>query len=117
MVTADSKRKREILTLVVVFVLVLGVSALAVYLLAGKPVSNEAARPTTPRAVNETTPPDQPTTATAHETFLDHLFGVPQSEAHIVRGENWGEVVARIPLGAARPAGHGDEEIAVHSGL
>jgi uncharacterized membrane protein YhiD involved in acid resistance len=96
----DSQRKREALTLIIVFVLVLGVSALAVYLLAGRSVQNEAPRPTTSAAINETTPERRSSTpaANAEETFLDRLFGVPQSEAHIVRGENWSEVVARITL-------------------
>ncbi len=100
MLNLDSKRKREILTLTVVFVLALGIGALAVYLLAGRTVQNEAARQTAPAAVNETTPERRPSapTAAVDEPFLDRLFGVPQSEAHIVRGESWGEVVAKITL-------------------
>jgi len=89
----DSKRKRELLTLLVVFVLVLGVSALAVYLIAGR--SNEATTPTASSTVNERT---SSTTAPGNESFFDRLFGVPQSEAHIVRGETWGEVLAKITL-------------------
>jgi uncharacterized membrane protein YhiD involved in acid resistance len=99
MVKLDSRRKREILTLVVVFVLVLGISALAVYLIASRATQNVATKQTTPAAVNETSPERRPTpTAPAGETFLDHLFGLPQSEAHIVLGESWVEVVARITL-------------------
>lgn len=100
MLKLDSRKKREVLTLVVVFVLVLGISALAVYLLAGKSNQNEPPRQTTPSAVNEPTPERRPATLGAGpgETFLDRLFGVPQSEAHRVSGETWAEVVAQITL-------------------
>src|SRR6266511_3141616 len=100
MVKLNSRRKREILTLIVVFVLVLGMSALAVYLIAGRMVQNEATRQTLPSAVNEITPERRPAPAAApaNDTFLDRLFGVPQSEAHIVQGESWVEVIARITL-------------------
>lgn len=100
MTKLDSKRKREILTLIVVFVLVLGVSAIAVYLLAGGTVQNEVARQTAPSAVNETTPERPPSAPPVRpaESFLDELFGVPQSDAHIVQGESWGEIAAKITL-------------------
>ena len=100
MFNLDSKRKREILTLVVVFVLVLGVSGLAVYLFAGKTVPTDVTRQTTPSVANEANQQKTPATpaTTADDTFLDRLFGIPQSEAHLVKGESWGEVLARITL-------------------
>ena len=100
MFNLDSKRKREILTLVVVFVLVLGVSGLAVYLFAGKTVPTDVTRQTTPSVANEANQQKTPATpaTTADDTFLDRLFGIPQSEAHLVKGESWGEVLARIML-------------------
>ncbi len=100
MFNLDSKRKREILTLVVVFVLVLGVSGLAVYLFAGKTVPTDVTRQTTPPVVNEANQQKTPATpaTTADDTFLNRLFGIPQSEAHLVKGESWGEVLARITL-------------------
>jgi uncharacterized membrane protein YhiD involved in acid resistance len=96
----DSKRKKETLTLVVVFVLVLSVSALAVYLVANKAARNEAANTSAPAVGNEPTPERRtaPPSPGANETFLDRLFGVPPSEAHMVLGESWGEVVAKITL-------------------
>ncbi|HEY3042175.1 MAG TPA: DUF4956 domain-containing protein [Pyrinomonadaceae bacterium] len=96
----DTKKKRELLTLVVVFVLVLGVSMLVVYLIAGRTAQNEAARQTAPSTVNETTPQPRPSVpaATANEPFFDRLFGVPQSEAHLIKGESWLEIVAKITL-------------------
>src|SRR6266550_4968823 len=96
----DSKRKRETLTLVVVFVLVLGVSALVVYLLSQRAVVNEPLVQT-PAPVSSVTPGErQPTTpAPRHDgNVFDQLFGVPQSEAHVVRGESWGAVVGSITL-------------------
>ena len=100
MFNLDSKRKREILTLVVVFVLVLGVSGLAVYLFAGKTAPTDVTRQTTPPVVNEANQQKTPATpaTTADDTFLNRLFGIPQSEAHLVKGESWGEVLARITL-------------------
>jgi uncharacterized membrane protein YhiD involved in acid resistance len=97
----DTKKKRETLTLALVFLIVLGISAAAVYLLAGQAAPDGATRQSVPTAVGETTTERRtpsPAPLPANETFLDHLFGVPQSEAHIVRGETWGEVVARITL-------------------
>jgi uncharacterized membrane protein YhiD involved in acid resistance len=95
----DSKKTREALTLIVVFVLVLGVSALAVYLLMGRSAQPETTRQTTSAGVNETTPDGRPSSpkVNSDETFIDRLFGTPQSEAHLVRGE-WSAVVARITL-------------------
>lgn len=99
MLNLDTKRKRELLTLGLVFVLVLAVSALAVYLVASKKAENEAARQSTPPTVSETTPERRSATpANADESFLDELFGVPPNESQTVRGESWTEVVARITL-------------------
>src|SRR5712691_8256113 len=95
----DSKRKKETLTLVLVFVLVLGASALAVYLLATRAAQNEPARQPAPSTVAESAPERRaPSPNASDETFLGRVFGVPQSEAHVVRGETWGEVVVAITL-------------------
>src|SRR6266404_639097 len=96
----DSKRKRESLTLVVVFVLVLGVSALVVYLVSQRAVVNEPLAQTPAPASSVTPGERQPTTpAPRHDSnVFDELFGVPQSEAHVVRGESWGAVVGSITL-------------------
>ncbi len=96
----DSKRKRETLTLVVVFVLVLGVSALVVYLLSQRAVVNEPLAQTPAPASSVTPGERQPTTPAPRpdRNVFDELFGVPQSEAHVVRGESWGAVVGSITL-------------------
>jgi uncharacterized membrane protein YhiD involved in acid resistance len=96
----DSKRKRETLTLVAVFVVVLGVSALVVYLLSQRSTGNGPS-PQAPAATSTVTPGErQPTTAPTRPSgnLFDEIFGVPQSEAHVVRGESWGAVVASITL-------------------
>jgi uncharacterized membrane protein YhiD involved in acid resistance len=94
----SSKRKRETLTLVVVFVVVLAVSALVVYLLSQRSAVN-APLPQTP--ASSVTPGErQPATPAARpdRNVFDELFGVPQSEAHMVGGETWGAVVGSITL-------------------
>lgn len=103
MLKLDTKRKREALTLIVVFVLVLGASALAVYLLAGHTVTKEARNQAVPSASVEAAPGNAPerrqdATEIGAETFLDRIFGLPRSQAHVVRGESWGEVMAQITL-------------------
>jgi uncharacterized membrane protein YhiD involved in acid resistance len=99
MINLDTKRKRELLTLGLVFVLVLAVSALAVYLVANKKAENEAARQSAAPAVAETTPEPRSTTpVNADESFLDQLFGLPPSEARTVHGESGTDVVARLTL-------------------
>lgn len=94
----DSKRKRETLTLVVVFVLVLGVSALAVYLLSQRSTGN-APIAQSPPASSASPAEGQPTPPARNDgNIFDEVFGVPQSEAHIVRGESWGAVIGSITM-------------------
>ncbi|HWN10868.1 MAG TPA: DUF4956 domain-containing protein [Pyrinomonadaceae bacterium] len=99
MVQPDPKRKKEILTLVTVFVLVLGLSALVVYLVAAKKASNEAARSTTPPAVVAQTPDGRqnPPVAGANGTIIDELFGA-SANGPVVRHESVGEAAAAITV-------------------
>jgi uncharacterized membrane protein YhiD involved in acid resistance len=101
----DTKRKREVFTLLVVFLGVLMVSALAVYLIAGG--SNRARRSAPAVAPTEETQPSsqvRPTegvpvperTVAPDSGFLSELFR-PETAAHVT-GENWGEVAAKITL-------------------
>ncbi|HKP45905.1 MAG TPA: DUF4956 domain-containing protein [Pyrinomonadaceae bacterium] len=99
MAQLDSKRKRETLTLVVVFVAVLAVSALVVYSISQRAERTPAARDTvassaSPSPIDRESPPEQPQSG----NVLDQIFGVPQSEAHVVRGESWAAVIASITL-------------------
>ncbi len=100
MVQLDSKRKKETLTLVVVFVLVLGVSALVVYLVAAKKAENEAALRSAPPASTVTTPEEQsPSGAnTSNDTIFDHLFGTSRSSNTLPRNEGTVETVVAITL-------------------
>jgi uncharacterized membrane protein YhiD involved in acid resistance len=95
----DSKRKRELMTLVAVFVVVLGLSALVVYLLSQRSTTNEPVAQA-PAPTSTVTPVERQPVAPARPSgnLFDQLLGVPQSEAHSVRGETWGAVVASITL-------------------
>ena len=97
----NSNRKREVLTLVVVFIGVVLVSAFVVYYIGG-------ARRVTPEAVRESPQPDavlglpdqraQPATpSTAGDTFIDRLFGSQHSGAYM-SGASWAETMGRITL-------------------
>jgi len=94
----DSKRKRETLTLAVVFIVVLAASALVVYFLSQRTSPNtrvaEVESPTSTASPVET----QPVPERRDGNVLDQVFGVPQSEAHVVRGESWIAVIASITL-------------------
>ncbi|HKZ77377.1 MAG TPA: DUF4956 domain-containing protein [Pyrinomonadaceae bacterium] len=95
------KKRKEVLTLVGIFVLVLLASALTVYLLTGKTNQSRVVRePTiqveTPASAGESTAQAQPATQPASgDSFFGRIFASPQGEA-LVQGETWGEVVAKI---------------------
>jgi uncharacterized membrane protein YhiD involved in acid resistance len=95
----DSKRKRETVTLVVVFMLVLGVSALVVYLLSQRAAGNEPVVQA-PAPLSSVSPAERQTMPPARHdgNVFDELFGVPQSDAHLAHGESWGAVVGSITL-------------------
>lgn len=99
MVQPDPKRRKEVVTLITVFILVLGLSALVVYLVAAKKASNEAARPATPSAAIAPTPDGRPTppVANANGTIIDELFGGSANGA-VVRHETIGEAAAAITV-------------------
>lgn len=97
------QRRREIVTLIVVFTGVLSISALAVYLLGNRGRTSEytqvqqpgqAAAPTDREPLSRTSPTPAPE---GNENFLDRLLGSRHDEAY-VRGERWLEAVARIAL-------------------
>lgn len=97
----NSKKKREVFTLVLVFVGVLVVSALAVYFMGGaRRVTPDAARPS-PTAEAVLAVPDQRSapnaTTPGNETFIDSLFG-SEHGAPSVGGGTWVETMGRISL-------------------
>lgn len=105
MVQPDPKRRKEILTLLTVFVLVLGLSALVVYLVAAKKASNEAARITTPAAAVAQAPDGRstPPVTGANGTIMDELFGGSGTGApvrHQTVGEAMVEITVRLLLAA-----------------
>lgn len=95
------QRRREVVTLIVVFVGVLLVSALAVYFIGNRGTTPEFAQVEQPGAterepVARATATPTPTSS-ANQTFLDHLLGTRNGEA-AVRGESWAESFGRIML-------------------
>ena len=97
----NSRRKREVFTLVVVFIGVVLVSAFVVYFVGG-------ARRVTPEAVRQAPQPDavmgvpdQRDTPAAQtpggDTFVDRLFGSQHSAAYL-SGATWAETMGRISL-------------------
>jgi hypothetical protein len=95
------QRRKEVLTLVVVFLGVLLVSALAVYFIGNRNTTPEYTQVEQPGAaerepLSRLTPAPTPTPA-SNETFLDHLMGTRNGEAY-VRGESWAQSLGRIAL-------------------
>jgi len=98
---AKSTRNKELLTLLVVFVGVLLVSAFVVYYIGG-------ARRVTPETIRESPQPDavlgvpdqraqSATPSTAGDTFIDRMFGSQHSGAYM-SGASWAETMGRISL-------------------
>ena len=95
----DSKRKKETFTLVLVFLVVLAVSALVVYSLSQRATVDRpvALAPAESTSGSPAEPAATPAPRNTNNLF-DELFGVPQSEAHVVRGASWGAVIGSITL-------------------
>ena len=94
------QRRKEVLTLVIVFVGVLVISALAVYFIGNKgtPEYTQVEQPAaTEREPLSRATPAATATPAGEETFLDHLMGTRHPEAY-VRGESWAESLGRIAL-------------------
>ena len=93
------KRRQEFVTLIVVFIGVLAVSAVAAYFISNRTTTSDYAQVQQPgQADREPLARPSPTAATPDdETFVDRLFGSRHTEGY-VRGERWIETVARIAL-------------------
>jgi len=94
-----SQRRREIVTLVIVFVGVLLVSALAVYFIGNRGAKPEYTQVQQPGQV-EREPSARPTVTPSpgeNESFVDQLMGSRYGEVY-GRGERWAQTMGRIAL-------------------
>lgn len=100
------QRKREIVTLIIVFIGVLVMSGIVVYLVGNRGTSSEftqveqpgpAGQPGRGEPLSRPSLTPTPAPSQGNETFLDHLMGSGISEAN-VRGERWVETMGRIAL-------------------
>jgi uncharacterized membrane protein YhiD involved in acid resistance len=91
----NPKGKKELVTLIVVFLVVLTISAFAVYFIAGRQSAPDNS-PQPPQAGTESTPADR-RSSTRDENFLDRLFGANRGEIR-TNGDRWAENVGRISL-------------------
>ena len=99
MATSPNKRK-EILTLAIVFAGVLLVSAFAVYLIGGKgtPATTTTGQIEEPTAAGrQPLERPSPNPESSSGTFLDELFGHRNSDV-LVTGERWAATIGRISL-------------------
>lgn len=94
----DSKRKRETLTLIVVFLGVLLISAFAVYFLASRTSQPETTRPAQQIGTEpsqERVPAERPATPErSGDSVIERVFGVTTETQSQVRHESWGEIIA-----------------------
>lgn len=93
------QRRKEVLTLVIVFVGVLLISALAVYFIGNRGTTPEYTQVQQPGAaerepLSRATPTPTPA---EDESFLDRMMGTRHGEGY-VRGESWAASFARIAL-------------------
>ena len=90
-------RRREIVTLVVVFVGVLLVSALVVYLIGGRETTPQYTQVPQPVETNRESVSRPTPKSPADESFFDRMIGTRSSETDI-RGESWIQTMGRIAL-------------------
>ena len=101
-----NQRRKEVLTLIVVFIGVVLLSAFVVYFLTGD--RRTTPERTTTETVRPTPPAQQPDAvfgpdergapaAPVGDTFIDRLFGASHSTAY-VSGDSWAETMGRITL-------------------
>jgi uncharacterized membrane protein YhiD involved in acid resistance len=94
-----NQRRRELVTLIIVFVGVLVISALAVYFVGNQKTANTVTQTPTEQAPEASRQP-QPTerrSPASTETFLDRIFGTHNNETFLV-SERWVENVGRLTL-------------------
>lgn len=101
MVSPDNRRKKEIVTLIVVFLGVLLLSAFVTYLLTGRTVQREAPRESVQQPETQTTPsgvPERkPSPSRSADNVMEDVFGAEPAQPSVERG-SWGEIVAGLTL-------------------
>jgi uncharacterized membrane protein YhiD involved in acid resistance len=97
----NPRKKKELVTLIVVFLAVLILSAFAVYFIAGRQSVPDSSRQVPQAGVGppESTPADRRSASTSagDENFLDRLFGANRGEVR-TNGEWWAENLGKISL-------------------
>lgn len=102
MVSPDTRRKKETLTMIVVFVGVLLISAFAVYFLTGRTAQREARQEPVQQTETQPTPgaatPERrPSPSGRADDLMEDLLGAPSTPAQVER-QSWGEIVAGLTL-------------------
>jgi uncharacterized membrane protein YhiD involved in acid resistance len=100
---SNPKLKRETLTLAVVFVGVLLVSAFAVYFLAGKRNPATTSRDSVPQSTSEATPGAEPVTRRPSpegegSPSLGQIFGIDPQDRAPTQAVSWGEALATLTI-------------------
>ena len=103
MVDPDTRRKKEIVTLIVVFLGVLVLSAFAAYFLAGRTVQREARQEPSQQTQVQPTPgtgsPERRPSPSARsaDNVMEDIFEAQPAQPPVERG-SWGEIVAGLTL-------------------
>ena len=105
MLKLNSIQKKETLTLIVVFLLVLLASAFAVYYLGGKTNQPEVARDSVQQSTNQSTPETAPTEGRpspqaerADDPFFGQIFRTQTQGQAPIRADSWGEALGTLTL-------------------
>ena len=104
MLNLGTKRKKETLTLVAVFLVVLLASAFAVYFLASKTArpeaSTEVVQQTDKEPAAQTRPAERRSSpqGKSDDNLFGRVFGAPPLSEANVQGESWAEIIARLAL-------------------
>ncbi len=103
MLNLNSKRKKETLTLIVVFLGVLLISAFAVYFLASRTARPETAAESNQQIGREPSPEPTPaerraTPERSADSMVERMFGEPPETRTQIQRESWAEIIAGLTL-------------------
>lgn len=94
----ETRRKKEKLTLIVVFLAVLLVSAFGMYFLTARTTRQEPSRGSLPQTNTQTTPDARPSpTPGRGDNIMEEVFGV-QPKAEPAEPESWTQIVAGLTV-------------------